>query len=276
MHLAAFAALNLPHTYEKVETSDADLPSRIAQLRAGTFAGLNVTIPHKARVLSFVDDVSSSVKALGAANTLVRTGDGEIIAHNTDAPALRQELEHLGDAAGLGAPRTDGSIEHAPFRGRSVIVLGTGGAARAAVVAACSLGAERIIVRARNAEHAGALHEVAPVAALEIEPLAPPLREREDLAAIVQATSCGMVGGPPGDRVSEAVAWASVPPGAVALDVVYVPRVTPFLERAREHGIVHVDGLGMLARQGALAFELWLGVAPPLEVMRAALLDPAE
>lgn len=272
MHRAAFAALGMPHTYEKLETFEADLPRRVQELRDGTFAGLNVTIPHKGRVLELVDELSPSVRAMGAANTLVRTPDGLVVAHNTDAPALRQELEALGDTAGLGAPR-EGAMEHAPFRERSVVVLGTGGAARAAVVALASLGAARIIVRARSSEHAASLGEVVPTATLEVQPLAAPDREPEDLAAIVQATSCGMQGGPPGEPVADAVAWASVPSDAIAYDVVYVPRDTPFLQRARQRGIVCDDGLGMLARQGALAFQLWLGVVPPLDVMRAALLD---
>lgn len=272
MHRAAFAALALPHTYEKVETSEAELASRVQALRDGTFAGLNVTIPHKSRVLDLVDELSPSVRAMGAANTLVRTSDGLVVAHNTDAPALRQELETLGDTAGLGPPRTD-AMEQATFRERSVVVLGTGGAARAAVVAASSLGARRIIVRGRSAEHAASLRDVAPTAIIDVETLGAPTREPEDLAAIVQATSCGMQGGPPGEPVADAVAWASVPADAIALDVVYIPRETPFLRRAKERGLVADDGLGMLARQGALAFQLWLGVVPPLDVMRAALLN---
>jgi shikimate dehydrogenase len=272
MHRAAFAALGMPHTYEKLETPEADLPRRLQELRDGTFAGLNVTIPHKSRVLDLVDELSPSVRAMGAANTLVRTPDKLVVAHNTDAPALRQELEALGDTAGLGPPRT-GAMEQATFRNRSVLVLGTGGAARAAVVAVASLGAARIIVRARSSEHAASLHELVPTTTLEVQPLAAPDREREDLAAIVQATSCGMQGGPAGEPVADAVAWASVPADAIAYDVVYIPRNTPFLERARQRGLVCDDGLGMLARQGALAFQLWLGVVPPLDVMRAALLD---
>lgn len=272
MHRAAFAALGMPHTYEKLETFEADLPRRVQELRDGTFAGLNVTIPHKSRVLDLVDELSPSVRAMGAANTLVRTSDKLIVAHNTDAPALRQELEVLGDTAGLGPPRTN-AMEQAPFRDRSVVVLGTGGAARAAVVAVASLGAKRIIVRARSAEHATSLEGVVPTSILEVQPLVAPAREDEDVAAIVQATSCGMQGGPPGEPVADAIAWASVPSDAIALDVVYIPRDTPFLLRARERGLVCDDGLGMLARQGALAFQLWLGVVPPLDVMRAALLN---
>lgn len=263
MHRAAFAALGMPHTYEKLETFESDLPRRIQELRDGTFAGLNVTIPHKSRVLGLVDEASKSTRAIGAANTLVRVPGGGVVAHNTDAPALRQEIEVLREA-----------VRAAPLSGRSVLLLGTGGAARAALVALASLGAARVVVRGRSAAQVDALRPIVPATSLEAEPLAAPAREREDLGAIVQATSCGMRGGPPGEIVADAVAWGSVPKDAVALDVVYVPRDTPFLGRAREHGLAAEDGLGMLARQGALAFELWLGVAPPLDAMREALLHP--
>ena len=80
-----------------------------------------------------------------------------------------------------------------------------------------------------------------------------------------------MDGGPPGEIVADAIAWDSVPPSAIALDVVYEPRDTPFLERARARGLTCTDGLRMLALQGALALRLWLGVDPPLDAMLAAL-----
>ena len=84
-----------------------------------------------------------------------------------------------------------------------------------------------------------------------------------------------MRGGPPGEVVADAVRWERVPATAVALDVVYAPPDTPFLRAARAHGLTCDHGLGMLARQGALAFELWLGVRPPLDVMRAAVDETA-
>src|SRR5690349_1838620 len=81
MHQAAFKALGLPHVYERVETSADDLPRRVDELRKGTFAGLNVTVPLKERVLDLVDEISSSVRAIGAANTLVRGAGGTVVAH---------------------------------------------------------------------------------------------------------------------------------------------------------------------------------------------------
>jgi shikimate dehydrogenase len=280
MHLAAFRALGMPHTYEKIETSADELPARVEALRRGEFAGLNVTVPHKQKVLAFVDDVDASARATGAGNTLVRLPDGRVRAHNTDTPAIAQELARLaGDPLRLA--------------GGTGLVIGTGGAARAAIVALAShLGVKRVLMRGRSlAETSNAVAYVRQIdrllaaaggrgvsVALGAGGLhAPEKEQKEDaqLVAIVQATSCGMRGGPPGEVVADAVRWELVSPRAVALDVVYTPPETPFMRTARAHGLVCDHGLGMLARQGALAFELWLGVAPPLDVMRASIDETA-
>jgi shikimate dehydrogenase len=265
MHAAAYAALGLPHRYERLETSEAEVEERIAALRAGTYAGLNVTVPHKQRVLGLVDQIDESALGVGAANTIVRLDGGVLRAHNTDAPALAAEILR---AAGGGAAR---------LRGGSGIVIGSGGAARAAVLALARAGIARVVVRARafdDPARGATFAKSFPGIDVVTSPLAAPASEADDLRAIVQATSCGMQGGAPGDRVADAVAWASVSKEAVAIDVVYVPRDTPFLRRARARGIACDDGLGMLARQGALAFALWLGTEPPFDVMLAALGRP--
>jgi shikimate dehydrogenase len=121
----------------------------------------------------------------------------------------------------------------------------------------------RILVRGRS--------PIDPAPDLELHPLEAPDAERSDVIAVVQATSCGMSGGSPGGIVASAVAWATLPDDALAYDVVYAPTDTLFLAKARERGLQASHGLGMLARQGALAFELWLGVPPPLDAMLAAL-----
>jgi shikimate dehydrogenase len=275
MHGAAYRALGLPHTYERLETSEAQLADRVDALRRGDFAGLNVTVPHKSKVLKLVDEVHASARATGAANTLVRTPEGRVRAHNTDMPAVAEELARLaGNAARL--------------RGGVGIVIGTGGAARAVIVALAShLGLGRVLVRGRSLEETG--HAVAYVreidrilaaaggrgvaVALGADGLHPPDKEDARIVAVVQATSCGMKGAAPGEVVADAVRWEQISADAVALDVVYAPQRTPFLERARARGLAADNGLGMLARQGALAFELWLGLPPPVALMRAAIDD---
>jgi shikimate dehydrogenase len=264
MQGAAMRALGLPHAYEAVRATAEELPGVVARLRDGDFDGLNVTVPHKERVLSLVDELDESARVAGAANTLVRGEGGWLVAHNTDAPALAAELTRLAGSSAWPA-------------GGCALVLGSGGAARAAVAALGShLGIADIAVRARafaDAARRCAFVRTAPHPVTS-EPWASSIEREARLVALVQATSAGMRGADGGEAAARVVAWEAVPMGAVAIDVVYAPRDTPWLSAARRRGLRCDDGLGMLARQGALALELWLadeGVKAPLEAMRAAL-----
>jgi shikimate dehydrogenase len=246
MQAAAFRALALPHTYEAVRVTQSELPRIVAALRAGDFAGLNVTVPHKERVLALVDVVDDGARAAGASNTLVRGADGRVLAYNTDAPALADEIRALvGSVGALGA---------------RALILGSGGAARAAKMALTRhLGALEVLVRARTQRDAAT------------QPWRASPESEATTRLVVQATSAGMTGGDPGEAVAAVVAWDALPNDAAALEVVYAPPETPFLRRARSRGLTCANGLGMLARQGAFALQLWLGVKAPLDAMRAAL-----
>ena len=260
MHEAAYRALGLPHSYETWRVRDeAELAAAVAKLRSGEVAGLNVTVPHKRAVLALVDELDSVARIVGACNTLVAR-DGKVVAYDTDVAAIADELRAL-------APGGE--------KGGTALVLGSGGAARAAVVAcALHLGADRVVVRARKdasamcAELEASLKGLDCTVHISTEPLPAP---SPSPCWIIQATSAGMTGAEPGDAVAAAVRWQELAPGAVALDVVYSPPETPFVRAARSAGISVENGLGMLARQGAAAFELWLGLPAPLEVMRRAL-----
>ena len=120
MHAAAFRALAVPHRYDAIRCREDQLEGHVNALRRGDFAGLNVTVPHKRAVLRFSDRRAREVELSGAANTLVLV-EGAVVAHNTDTSAITVELERL-------APEV---------RGRRAVVLGSGGAARSAIVALC-------------------------------------------------------------------------------------------------------------------------------------------
>jgi shikimate dehydrogenase len=263
MHAAAYRALDLPHTYEAVRATASDLPDIVDALRRGALDGLNVTVPHKERVLALVDRLDTSAQIVGAANTLVRSPDGRVTAFNTDAPALAAELERLHGAA----------ADRAPWDSGRALILGSGGAARAAIAAFAQLGVREIVVRARAFGDAARRDRFVGEtrAVITPQPWQASASSENETIAVVQATSAGMKGADPGEAVANVVAWGSLPAGAVAVDVVYVPRATAFLRAAQSRGLRCDDGLGMLAQQGALAFQLWLGVAAPLGVMRAAL-----
>ncbi len=277
---AAFAALGLPHLYNAVDVpSAAGLGRLVNDLRSGTLAGCNVTVPYKRAVLDHVDARAESAEEAGAANVLTLERGRGVVAHNTDAEALARDLEAL-----LGQrPRLRAAI------------IGGGGAGLAAVVACRRLGFKLICMTSRSwvnteatfdahsaqrARALGALTAPWPRAddAVPTGKLTQALRlQWGELVAqadcVIQATSAGMVGASPGTDVSSMVAWDRLPAHAVAYDVVYNPRVTPFLRAAKVQGLVAVDGLGMLVRQAALAIALWTGLTPPLDRMREAAED---
>ncbi|MEZ4221135.1 MAG: shikimate dehydrogenase [Polyangiaceae bacterium] len=251
IHLAAFAAVGLPHDYQLRDCpSEAELRDAVADVRSGVLHGANITIPHKSAVLEYVDVVDASAAEVGAANVLARAG-GSVVAHNTDRQALRERF-----------------VAH-QVSGGAALVLGSGGAARAAVSALIQLGMSPVLVVARrfavDAERRAFGFSAARL-------LAPGQVEQAlggaPLRCVVQATSVGM-SGVSGD-VSAWVPWHSLPQGALALDVVYAQRDTTFLSTAAAHGLRVEGGLPMLVAQASLAWRLWLERDAPREAMLTA------
>ena len=197
--------------------------------------GCNVTLPHKQAVLNLVDDPGGIRASIGAANTLFRQG-ATIACTNTDA-------------AGFFAPIADAELAGAP-----VVVIGSGGAARAVLFALAQVGAGPVTIVARNALKASALlaHFGLKGQALMLDAPLPPA------ALLVNASSLGMKGQPPLD-----LDLAPLPDDALVYDLVYAPLETPLLAAARARGLEAIDGLEMLVGQAAVAFELFFGQAPP-------------
>ncbi len=255
IHGAAYRALGASHHYE---VRDCPTPERVRaeveKLRAGELAGANVTVPWKRLALELADRADDSARATGVANVLSRDEQGLITASNTDAGALADEIAALHP------------------RPRRATVIGSGGAAQAAVVACRMLGLTDIAVSGRSwrrGEPVASWKHAASFEALAATPRAWPEhagdRHPDSLSSamlgadvIIQATSAGMRGAGPGEQVSAWVPWRELAAGAVAIDVVYNPRVTPFLSAAEAAGVVHRGGLGMLVRQAALALAIWL------------------
>jgi shikimate dehydrogenase len=277
IHSAAFSALGLPYEYTAVDLKhEGHLNQVLAQLRSGALAGVNITIPYKRAVMERADEIAPSAAEVGAANVLCRDPRGRITAHNTDAQALADELTAL--TAGRKVLRA--------------VVIGAGGAGLAALSAGKRSGFKVIGITSRSwvtsegmfdapaserARTLGALTTLWPktdpgmAGGKSSQMLRLQWRELATGAdCVIQATSAGMLGADPGEEVASIVPWKSLPAHALAYDLVYNPRVTPFLKQARAHGLRAVDGLGMLVRQAALSFSLWTGLAPPLEAMRFA------
>lgn len=266
IHQAAYRELGLSHRYELLDVADeAALARAMDLLRSGEVAGANVTVPWKREAFQLADERHPSAQGVGAANVLVRSAAGRLIAHNTDVPALAEEIQRY-------APNP-----------RRLVVIGSGGAALGAVRAGSLLNAESVTVTARrwlesepvaswpHAEEFRALGATLapwPNAASDGEgPFGLACRHAD---AIVQATSAGMNGAEPGAGVAGIVPWSRLPASVLAYDLVYNPPDTDFLRAARAYGFVRSHGLGMLVGQAALAIELWLGVKPPREPLYAA------
>lgn len=219
-------------SYELRDVGPDDLPAALARAWDDGWHGLNLTIPHKEAALRLVD-APASVTTLGAVNCLIRTPAGWV-GDNTDAQAVTKAL--TGDAG-------------FSLRDRRAVVLGAGGAARAACHALGLVG-HVIAVSRRPATMVGAV-EWAPWDD-------PPFG---GAALVVNATPIGMSGGPAQDVGWDHLPWDDLPEDALVFDMVYEPLTTPLLAEARRRGHPTLDGLSMLRRQGGLCYERWLAVA---------------
>ncbi len=263
MHNAAFDALGMDWRYELLPTPPDAVEQRVAELRTPGVAGANVTVPHKQAVIPFLDEVVGAAVVVGAVNTIV-AADDKLIGHNTDVAGIHWALAQ----------------NHVAPAGWDVVVLGAGGAARAALYAIGSVGVARVTVFNRTLERA--LNLVADLRPYlnGLELTATPLADvgqleeavaRSDL--LVNATSVGMH---PDIDASPLPDEVEVPAGVVVFDMVYNPQRTHLLKKAELNGARTVGGLDMLIGQGVEAFELWTGQTPPSNLMRQAALDALE
>jgi shikimate dehydrogenase len=248
---AAFAARGLDVRYELWDTPPGTLAGRVASLHNDAVIGANVTVPHKEAVIPLLDDLDEQAAPVGAVNTIVNRA-GRLTGYNTDGPGF---LRALAAEAGFDC------------RGRSVLILGAGGAARGIAFAVAASGAAEVAVLNRSAARAERL--VADVARAGFAARAlPPGQSLARYDCIVNCTSVGMHGGP--DPAGIPINVAALAPGALVVDIVYAPEQTPLLRAAAGRGIRSLPGLPMLIYQGALAFELWTGIEAPVDVMFAA------
>ena len=259
MHESAARALGLELRYERFEVAPGDLPEAVRREHDAAIDGYNLTVPHKEAIMALLDEVAPVAQAIGAVNTVVRT-DGRYVGHNTDAPGFVRSLDEAG-------------VDLADAR---VVVVGAGGAARAAVVGLADAGAEEVTVLSRRTEQGEALRSSlgAQVACkLEAAPLSEASRCFQTATLLVQATSATLESNPGALAFAASLPIDALPADAAVVDMVYKPLKTTVLARAEERGLTIIDGLGMLLHQGAIAFEMWTGREPPLDVMRSALTD---
>ena len=266
MHNAAFEHLGLKYCYLAFDVDPSRLSEAVAAIRALNMLGANVTIPHKVEIIKFLDELSRDARLMGAVNT-IHNRDGVLTGYNTDGCGMLEALEK--EAGFVPADK-------------KAVVIGAGGAARAACVSLLTSGAREVVIINRTEEKAFQLRDhisslmdtsgadlgradLGRVAAAGLEEL-PGALEGADL--LVNATSVGMHGD---ESIIEDASLVS--PGMVVCDFVYRPTLTRFLEIAKSRGAKAVSGTSILLYQGVQAFAIWTGMEAPVEVMRRALLS---
>ena len=261
MQQAAFDALDIEASYVLWETPQDELAEKIASLRSPTMLGANVTMPYKENVVQLVDECDPFAARIGAINTIVNRG-GRLFGYNTDAPGFIMALTEFNAF---------------DCTGKKAVILGTGGAARAAAVGLLEKGVGEVVLLGRTEGHLrNILHHLSTLSvkthrtthingALFGYPEVREILSNADL--VVNATPIGL-------KVGDSTLLIDVnvlPITTLVMDMIFNPPLTPLLRTARAHGCQVLNGLSMLLYQGALAFELWTGRPAPIQVMQKAL-----
>lgn len=258
MHNAALSTLVATHPrlagvrYHRLHVAAAELPEALSLLHAKGFAGANLTVPHKIQALTLVETLSPEARRAASVNTLVRTATGWA-GHTTDGQGF---LEALRERSG------------ATTRGRPVILLGSGGAARAVAAACLADGCAALRLHNRDAAKAAALAAALADPRVRAAGLAEIAASPD--AVIVNCTTLGL-------KHADASPFpaALLAPGQFVFDTTYGAEPSRLLKDAAALGVAGCDGRAMLRWQGALAFRLWNGMLPPEAPMRAALGETA-
>jgi shikimate dehydrogenase len=254
IHEAAFAALELPGRYVLLPVEPERVGEAVRGLRALGFRGANVTVPHKQAVIPHLDHVTDTARTLDAVNTIWVDANGRLCGDNTDMAGFLTDLRD----------------EEVNLAGRRALVLGAGGSARAVVHGLAQAGCARVTVLNRTRERAESLLARVQAAGCELLAASFPDDVAEHAQAAELVVNCTSLGMTPHD---DALAWdptVSFRPDQVVYDLVYTPRRTALLAKAAADGARALGGLGMLVRQGALAFERWTGQRAPVSVMMQA------
>lgn len=255
----AYAAMGLDWRYLTLEVRPEDLAAAVAGARAFGFQGFNCTIPHKVEVIPYLDGLGDSARLMGAVNCVVNR-DGKLIGENTDGKGFVSSFKELDDPAG-----------------KSLVLLGAGGAARAIGVEMALAGVREITLVNRNEERGRELETLfktdlneAVGGGLKVTyvPWSGDFDIPEGTDIVVNATSIGLF---PDVDARIALNLETLSSEMIVADVIPNPPATRLVREARENGCRVIDGLGMLVAQGVIGIEFWTGRSPDPGVMRSAL-----
>ncbi|MCG7407902.1 shikimate dehydrogenase [Paenibacillus sp. ACRRX] len=255
MHNAALQARGWDGIYTAFHVAPERLAEAIHGIRALGIRGINVTIPHKERVMAYLDEVHESARMIGAVNTIVNDNN-RLIGYNTD---------------GLGYVRSLKEETAVDLSECSVLIVGAGGAARGLAYALLREGCGKLLVANRTLDRAEKIaQEMSSLGAMECVGIQDgiPAVEPERVDVVINTTSVGMhphIGESP-------IAEQWLKSHMIVSDIIYNPLETKLLQAAKAAGAKTHGGLGMFVYQGAIAFELWTGEPAPIEVMRESVL----
>jgi shikimate dehydrogenase len=254
MHNAAFQALKMNACYVPFPVHPDHLKPAVQALVPLGLQGLNVTVPHKVRIIPYLHELSEEARLVGAVNTL-ELKKGVIIGHNTDGSGFLRSLREEA---------------HFDPRGKNFLCIGSGGAARSVCFSLALAGASRIQFWNRNASKADRLaKDIRKRTGADVHVI-----REASLAQAASVSHCVINATPLGLKQGDALPMAEdlIQRTHLVCDLVYNPRNTPFLKAAKNKKARTLPGLGMLLYQGVTAFEIWTGKKAPVEVMRRALL----
>ena len=255
----AYAAMGLDWRYLTLEVKPENLAAAVAGARAFGFQGFNCTIPHKVEVIQYLDGLGDSARLMGAVNCVVNS-DGQLIGENTDGKGFVSSFKELDDP-----------------RGKSMVLLGAGGAARAIGVEMALAGVREITLVNRNDARGRELEQlfkselneaVGGGLAITYVPWNEEFKIPEGTDIVVNATSIGLF---PDVDARIALDTETLSAEMIVADVIPNPPATLLVREARAKGCRVIDGLGMLVAQGVIGIEFWTGETPDPDVMRKAL-----
>ena len=252
---AALRAAGLDYVYTALPVHPDVLNSAVRGLRDAGYRGLNVTIPFKTEIIPLMNALSEDARRIGAVNTVVMQEDGTMVGHNTDVTGFLAGFAERGI-----------SIE-----GKHAVLIGAGGAARAALWGLLRSHVTSVTIGVRTAAKGAALTaDFAADGAIEAYAFDDPAFTRALAAAdvVVQTTPVGMT---PHTEALPPIDLATLKDGTVLYDLIYTPAATRFLREGATRGLRTINGETMLAAQGAEAFRLWTGITPDLELMKCVL-----
>lgn len=251
---AAFAAKNLNYRYLTIKVLPEDLGKAMDSVKIFGMKGINLTMPHKIKVLPYLDELSPAAEIIGAVNTVIQK-EGKLFGENTDGKGFVTALKNSGETLDK----------------KNVTILGAGGAARAIAVECALNGAAHINIINRSIEKG---EELASLIQMKTDSSAKYLNWKNnmeipsDTDILINATSIGFS---PNVTDKPDIDYTSITPEMCVCDVIFNPAETIFLKTAAENGAKTITGLGMLVQQAALNFTLWTGVEAPVDVMEDAL-----